>query len=144
MSLREKANFIIYRFAEKGLEVFMVKDDVDNTREWKFPEGSMLQPMDASKDGQDLIELEPLMKENGESVKAIALEGDWHDLPSITHKVQEDVTYVKDKIKDMMPDLNKGAYFAMKEAFKKVMPHEYALLKELKDILLDRNSTKDI
>jgi hypothetical protein len=35
-----------------------------------------------------------------------------------------------------------GNYVAMKEAVKKVLPHQYTILKELKDILMERNITK--
>jgi phosphopantetheinyl transferase (holo-ACP synthase) len=54
--------------------------------------------------------------------------------------LSEDAQYLKDKIKSM----EKGTYFALKEAVKKVMPHQYEFLKELKDILVDRNSVKDL
>ena len=45
-------------------------------------------------------------------------------------------------IKSLLPDLDKGTFFAVKEALKRVMPEQYAYLKELKDILLEKNSTK--
>ncbi len=145
MSIQERASLIIYRFAAKGLEIFMVKDEQDQVREWKLPEGRLESARAHEWESEErLIELEPLTGEDGNQVKAVAVEGDWHDLPSIHNLVREDVSYVKDKIRRMMPDADKGAFFALKEAFKKVMPNEYAVLKELKDVLLDRNSTKHL
>ena len=68
------------------------------------------------------------------------MEGDWHDIPSLKGMLYEDAVYLKEKVKDM----EKGTYFVVKEAFKKVLPHQYEFLKELKDILTDRNSIKDL
>ena len=72
------------------------------------------------------------------------IEGDWHDIPSIRGMIKHDLKRVKSKVKEVLPDVEKGMYFNVKEAFKKVMPHEYAALKELKDILIDRNAVKNI
>ena len=52
----------------------------------------------------------------------------------------EDALQIMEKIREM----EKGSFFAFKEALKKVLPHQYAFLKELKEILSDRNSTKNI
>ena len=87
-----------------------------------------------------VIELDPVRQENGEVEEAWAVEGDWHDIPSLKSLLYDDALFLKDKIKDM----EKGAFFVVKEAFKKVLPHQYQLLKELKEILADRNSTKNI
>ncbi|MFT4973965.1 MAG: hypothetical protein ACI9JY_003178, partial [Saprospiraceae bacterium] len=38
----------------------------------------------------------------------------------------------------------KGTFVAVKEALKKVLPHQYDMLKELKDTLLERNSLKNM
>jgi hypothetical protein len=58
--------------------------------------------------------------------------------------LRHDVKLVKAIVKENLPGSEKGTYFAIKEAFKKVMPHEYGALKELKDILFDRNSVTNI
>ena len=59
--------------------------------------------------------------------------------------LKEDLLFVKDTVKQMVPDLmEKGTYVAVKEAFKKVLPHQYEMLKELKDTLIERNSVRDI
>ena len=54
--------------------------------------------------------------------------------------VYEDAVHLKEKLKEM----EKGTFFVLKEAFKKVLPHQYQFLKELKEILVDRNSTRDM
>ena len=48
------------------------------------------------------------------------------------------------EMKEKLKEIEKGGYFAVKEALKKVLPHQYKLLKELKEILVDRNSIKNI
>ena len=87
-----------------------------------------------------LIELDPVAHDSGDLENAVAVEGDWHEIPSLKSMLHEDAQYLKDKLKGM----EKGTYFAVKEAVKKVMPHQYKVLKELKDILIDRNSVKDL
>ena len=60
----------------------------------------------------------------------------------------EDYRVAKEKakqhIKSFLPDIEKGTYVAVKEAFKRVLPQQYAFIKELKDIVADKNQTKYI
>ena len=81
-----------------------------------------------------------VLKENGEKEEAWAVEGDWHEIPSLKSMIYEDAVHLKEKLKEM----EKGTFFVVKEAFKKVLPHQYKFLKELKEILVDRNSTRDL
>ncbi|MDX1666006.1 MAG: hypothetical protein R3350_02205 [Saprospiraceae bacterium] len=139
MDLKKKANLIIYRFQEKGLEVFLVNSP--DGEKWEIPQGEV----DGDKSptilkSDFLIELDPIEQENGDFEEAYAVEGDWHDIPSLKKMIYEDALYLKDKILEM----EKGTFFVVKEAFKKVLPHQYDFLKELKDILVDRNSVRDI
>jgi hypothetical protein len=76
--------------------------------------------------------------------RALAVEGDWHDIPSIRGIIKDDVRIVKNQLKQRIPGLEQGTFVAVKEAIKKVMPEEYACLKELKEIIVDRNSAKYI
>jgi len=73
------------------------------------------------------------------AIRTIAVEGDYHDIPSIRAMIKEDVRIVKRQIKTAVPGLEHGAYCAVKDAFKKVLPQEYAALKELKDVVMDKN-----
>ncbi|MFK7935880.1 MAG: hypothetical protein AB8G22_20370 [Saprospiraceae bacterium] len=138
MNFSEKANLIIYRIREKGLEVFLVNEDEQNAEQWGIPQGKLNdpQPMDCV-DCDAMFELDAIQKVDGEEVQALAVEGDWHDIPSLKGILLEDVNRIKDK-------MEKGTFFAVKEAVKKVMPHQYAFLKELKDIITDRNSVQNL
>jgi len=135
MGLAEKVVLVIYRVKEKGLEVLLVNED-DN---WELPKGSEL---DEAKAKGSIIELEPSEDEN---TKVMAIEADWHEIPSLRKLVKEDVQFITDKIFDVLPKMEKSTYFVVKEAFKKVLPKaQYKMLKELKEIISDRNSTKYI
>lgn len=136
MSLVKKFKLIIYRFQERGLEIFLVNDP-ENLENWSIPEGARTE---VTYDEDRMIELDPVQQDDGATEEAFAVEGDWHDIPSLKTMLYEDAMQLKDKVKDA----EKGGFFAVKEAVKKVMPHQYEFLKELKDILVDRNSVKDL
>lgn len=137
MNLKEKANLIIYRFREKGLEIFLINDE----EQWEIPNGKLSNKAPEDLVNEDkLIELDPVTQANGETEEAWAVEGDWHEIPSLKKMLYEDALQLKDKLISM----DNGSFFAVKEALKKVMPHQYAFLKELKDTLIERNSTKDM
>jgi hypothetical protein len=144
MSVLDLARVVIYRFHEKGLEIFLINNDMDlDTDIWKIPEGVTQQLKDTGRI-KDFINLEHTVDESGRTIKTIAIEGDWHDIPSIRGMLKHDIKLVKSIVKENLPGSEKGAYFAVKEAFKKVMPQEYKALKELKEILFDRNSVTNI
>ena len=117
MSVLDLARIIIYRFHEKGLEIFLINSEIKQDNDiWK----------------------------HGRTIKTFAIEGDWHDIPSIRGMLKHDVKLVKSIVKENLPGSEKGAYFAIKEAVRKVMPQEYKAIKELKEILFDRNSVTNI
>ncbi len=126
--------FIFYRFHDKGLEFFLVR----NNNQWTLPSGISKESLYRffNREGK-LIELETNQLDQ---IKNLAVEADWHDLPSIRGLIKHDIQRVEEEI----TKLEEGAYLTAKEAFKKVLPHEYALLKEVKDILFDRNLTINI
>lgn len=133
MGLAKKVSLIIYRFRERGLEVFLVNQR-PNT--WDLPQGEM------SKDDEmtDLIELDSVEQPDGQQENAWAVEGDWHEIPSLKNMMIEDATQLKEQLKGY----ESGAYVAIKDALRSALPHQYAFLKELKDILTDRNSVRDL
>ncbi len=138
MKIHKKADLFIYRIKEKGLEIFMVNDE-EQTDGWQIPQGPTSEHTPPHLRAEDhFIELDPVKQEDGKVEQAYAVEGDWHDIPSLKNMLIEDVEYVKAKIKEM----EKGTFFGLKEAFKKVLPHQYEFLKELKEIITDRNTTK--
>jgi hypothetical protein len=141
MNVLDLARVIIYRFHEKGLEIFLIQNDMENDPEvWKIPEGALI----ALQDKMSTIDLDAITMADGRMVKTLAIEGDWHDIPSIRGMLKHDVKIVKSIVKENLPGIEKGGFFAIKEAFKKVLPQEYKALKELKDILFDRNSVTNI
>jgi predicted NUDIX family NTP pyrophosphohydrolase len=138
MKLVKKANLIMYRFREKGLEIFLVNKDQD---QWEIPT-SELDHQKSNKliEEQEAIALDPIKKADGKEEEAVAMECDWHEIPSLKSMIYEDAMEMTNKVKEM----EKGTFFVVKEAFKKVLPHQYEFLKELKDVLTDRNSLKNM
>lgn len=147
MPVNEQVDVFIYRVRETGLEVFLVNQD-----QQQRPDEAQWKALSAGEDTPErlrqsnCIELEPVTGANGESRKAIAIEADWHELPSLRALIYEDYRVAKEKarqrIKNLIPEMEKGAFVAVKEAFKRVLPEQYAFLKELKEVLIEKNSTK--
>lgn len=147
MDVLDQVRIVVYRFHEKGLEIFLVNHELENDPDvWRIPEGEARTKLKTvvSTAGGQLIELDPQKDANGKLIKTYAIEGDWHDIPSIRGLIKYDIKLLKSKIKEAIPELEEGGFFAIKEALKKVMPNEYAALKELKDILWDRNVLRNI
>jgi len=139
MGVLDLARVVVYRFHEKGLEFFLVNPDLDQDPDaWKIPDGEM--HGDISQFTSDRITLDHSNSDAQPAVRTIAIEGDWHDIPSIRGIIKHDVERVKRKIKEVVPASDKGAFVSFKDTVKKVMPEEYAVLKEIKDIIVDRNS----
>ena len=88
---------------------------------------------DNSREGIQLESLDP----EGNKVKSIAIEADWHQIPSVRGIIRHDVERLKAKVSNC-------SYVCVKEALKEVMPEEYEALKELKDIITDRNLSLSI
>lgn len=144
MKVLDCARVIIYRINKKGLEIFLVNTQKEGQDTWGMIEGNLASKHTTSlTDEERVITLDPV--EEGESLhQALAIECDWHEIPSVRAMIKEDVRIVKSQIKLHVPELEQGTFFAVKEAFKKVLPHEYAMIKELKDVLVDRNQSKYI
>lgn len=128
MGLRKKANLIIYRFRERGLEVFMLKQ----SEEWGLPGG------DVNPEGNnDLIELEP----SEDREEAFAVEGDWHEIPSLKQMLFEESSEFAGRLKD----IEQGSFMTIKEALKShLSPGQVEFLRELRDVITDRNSVRDL
>jgi predicted NUDIX family NTP pyrophosphohydrolase len=142
MQKDDKTNLLIYRHGKEGLEVFLVNDE-ENQGQWSMPKGNADQARAISLSAEEAIELDPVEEVDGVFEQAYAVEADWHDIPSIKSILKHDAKFMKKTIKQMVPDMmSKGAFVAVKEAFKKVLPHQYKQIKELKEILIEKNSTK--
>jgi hypothetical protein len=145
MQANEQVDVIIYRVSDSGLEVFLVNPNTQAegvSANWQPPVAAENAPERLS----NCIELDAVVSSNGESRKAIAVEADWHEIPSLRALIYEDYRVAKEKakqhIKNLLPDIENGSFVAVKEAFKRVLPEQYAFLKELKDIVTEKNQTK--
>lgn len=145
MNVFDTIRVVVYRFHEKGLEIFLVNSGLEEEN-WRIPFTDIAKYTEENVEvGDRFIAIETSDNADGTSSITCAIEGDWHDIPSIRKLIKEDIKLVHSKIdKYVIPELEKGTYFAIKEAFKKVMPNEYKILHELKDILLHRNMLKNI
>lgn len=134
---------IIYRVRESGLEVFLVNQGDENPLSTPVAD-----PFAPERLAAQCIELDPVADANGDTRKAIAVEADWHEIPSLRALMYEDYRVAKEKaklhLKHIVGDLEKGTFVAVKEAFKRVLPQQYAFLKELKDIIADKNQANSI
>jgi len=128
MGLRKTASLIIYRFRERGLEVFLTQQ----SEEWGLPGGDV--KMD---DDQEYIELEP----SEDREEAVAIEGDWHEIPSLKEMLYEESGELKDRLKE----IEQGAFVSIKDALKqRLSAGQVEFLRELRDVIADRNSVRDI
>lgn len=142
MSVKKLAKVIIYRMAEKGLEILLIQDEGDpKGQKWSLPNGFV----QTDEIHEDFIQLDYEAAQGDESsLHTVALEKDEQDLPSLRSLLLNDMQYVKKRIKDYLVDYDNATYVSIKEAVKRVLPDEYARLKELKDILTDKNSVENI
>lgn len=139
MSVLDQIRVVFYRVHEKGLEVMLINPELGtDPQAWKLPEGVSSEEIRSI--NQSVIKLDSIYNEDGSKIKTYAVEADWHEIPSVRGIIKHDVNRVKNKIRKVLPELEKATYFQVKEAFKKVLPDEYAALKELKDVIRDKNS----
>jgi len=128
MGLRKTASLIIYRFRERGLEVFMTRQ----SDEWGLPGGEV--DMDCH---DEMIELEP----SADREEAVAIEGDWHEIPSLKQMLYEESGELAERLKD----IEQGAFITIKDALKhRLSAGQVEFLRELRDVITDRNSLRDL
>ena len=133
MKATDRARIILYRCHEKGLEVLLISPNLlQDDSVWRLPTGKV----------GEVIELDPIELRRCEQVGChnIAIEADWHQIPSVRGIIKHDVRRLGKKVKT----LSEYSYLNVKEALKEVMPEEYAAIKELKDILTDRMQARMI
>jgi len=134
MSVLDQVRIIIYRVNAKGLEILLMNEDLENDPDiWGIPQYQLADI------AENMIKLEDSLDGSGNFFRSVAIEADWHDIPSVRGIIKHDVKKVKSRIREILPQFEKGSYFTIKDAFKKVLPEEYKALKELKDIILDKN-----
>lgn len=128
--MKEKIAMLLYRYTGHELQVFLLKgvDEKGNSR-FRLPvlqDKELLKNMKTKKN-QLAIELDPLTRQ-GIVERALALE---EELREDVHKFID----ISEK---------EGIYVAVKEAFKKIMPHQYIFLKELQEVLRERDLMRHI
>lgn len=141
MTVRNTIRLIVYRVHEKGLEILLDKTQGSDAYWILLDKKENLEAWAGKAIANPVI---LLSGPDGNEIQAIAIEADWHELPKVREMLMKDLDFVKDTLMSRFPELEESAYVAIKEAFKKMLPQEYAFLKELKDILLDRNTVKNI
>jgi len=138
MSILDKVRVIVYRFHEKGLEVFLLDEHLKNNPDiWKTDK---LKVCEIEKLGLTCDHIVPC---DHEDVETIAVEADWQDIPSIKGLIKTDIKIAKEVVKETIPGVEQGAYVAIKEVMKKAAPDHYKALKELKDTLFDVYTVDD-
>lgn len=144
MNVLDKVRVIIYRFHEKGLEIFLIENKMsEDPGVWKIPHGSL--PVNRNGDIHDeMIQLDPVRDEDGNLTEIYGIEGDWHDIPSIRGMIKHDIKRVRSKVKSVLPDLEKGSFFSLNDASMHVLPFEQPAILELREVLADRNSVRNI
>nr|HMP29412.1 hypothetical protein [Saprospiraceae bacterium] len=102
MGVFDVVRLMIYRVHEKGLEIFLINNEMENDPDiWRLPSGSSSQlhsKLNAL--GKESIDLEENSDNTGQSHKTIAIEGDWHDIPSIRGMVKHDLNLAKKIMKE--------------------------------------------
>ncbi len=136
MGIRQKLHLVVYRVRERGLEIFVHDNLEDDT--YELPETDA--DRRSSLDQDDVIALEPVEGAATEA-RGYAIEGDYHDIPSLKGLLLEDARRLRDSILEV-PQHQEGTFVGLKVAAKRLLPEQYRMLSELRDILVDRNSTK--
>jgi hypothetical protein len=138
MSLAEQVNLILFRYAEQGLEVYM-KETEDNRL--TLPNApSFNTESNFSVDHIIDSSLSHTRINSNQNASFIAIELD----SKLRQSIQQGEEEWKIWLRQLVTGAQGSQYVAFKELFKKVLPDEYKLLKEFKDILTDRNSVRDI
>jgi len=84
------------------------------------------------------------LEDDDNPIETIAIEADWHDIPSIRGLIRNDIKIAKEVVKETIPGVEKGAYVTIKQVMQRALPEQYSVLKELKDTLLDRNLLRNL
>ena len=138
MDIRDKLHLVIYRVRERGLEIFVRDDAASASDELTLPEGRADLDVDELQRLRDeIIALDESTDADAPTGRGIAIEADYHDIPSLKGLLLEDARKLKAQLTE-----GEGSFVAVKEVAKRLLPSQYKLLSELRDILVDRNSTK--
>lgn len=124
---------------EKGMEVCLWQDNGHINRFISEQINSVQYPQLSS-----LVHLETQSDEEGNLIATLAISAEELYQPSVRSLLKEDVRLAKELWQAILLTAEKGSYVAIKEAFKKALPNEYRLLRELKDVITHRNLLENI
>ena len=141
MDIRSKLHLVIYRVRERGLEIF-VRDN-DATEALSLPEGNSDLDLDALQRLRDEVIALEETTEGSTAGRGIAIEADYHDIPSLKGLLLDDARRLRREL-SQLPHAEEGSFVAIKDVAKRLLPQQYRLLQELRDILIDRNSTMNM
>ena len=78
MHVLDQVRLVVYRCHEKGLEVFLVNTEFDDT--WRIPFEEIAKYSEGDLENH-IIDLGIVVSEDGTKVRTLAIEGDYHDIP---------------------------------------------------------------
>jgi hypothetical protein len=117
MDTKNKAFVFIYRMQKRGLEVLLLNESAES-KNWNLP----------------LIE-EFFVKDIGLYLDPIYVNGQVHQAYAL-----EDKLFEKPSTQSLLTKFGeKGAYFSIKDCLKQMFPNQHAFLKELRDIMQEKN-----
>ena len=122
MNTKSKAFVFIYRMQKKGLEIFLL-NEMPQGKDWNLPIIDEFFIKDMG------ICLDPVTL-NGHTFKAYALEED-ANTKSSTLSILKNIK-------------ENGAFFSIKDCFKKMFPNQHAFLKELKEVMQEKNMVLNV
>ena len=86
MTVLDSVRIIVYRVNAKGLEILVMNEGLENDPDiWQCPKFHLLA------NTEQMIWLEDTQDNSGKSVRSVAIEADWHDIPSIRGIIKHDV-----------------------------------------------------
>ena len=152
MDKKKSAGILLYRLKNKVLEVFLVHPGGPfwknkDAGAWSIPKGEFTEgedALDAAKreiheetgvafDG-DFIALLPVKQQSGKTVYAWALQSDIDPAQLISNTFEMEWPPRSGK-KQLFPEVDKGAWFSVPEALKKINEFQSAFIVELSGLL---------
>lgn len=141
--VKDLIKLVVYRCAEKGIEILIIPEETENGRRYTLPK-TLKEELPFLQNLEESVSLKYQRQHKDSSGKAIAVEDDSPDLPSLRKVLKNDFEYAKVRIKEYIPTPESIEFINIKDAVKNMLPHEYELLKEVKEIVSDRNLLKNL
>ena len=153
--MKVSAGILLYRFYHKMPEVFLVHPGgpfwKNKDREaWSVPKGETMageDPLEAAKRefeeetgfnvSGEFIELTPVKLKSGKVVHAWALEKDVNPAELTSNRIMVEWPPKSGKMMEI-PEVDKGEWFSIEKAKKKINPGQLALIEELITILTSK------